>query len=138
MYKKILCALSGIVVGISVFFPYMSASFLGTTLSISLMDTKNRAVYIVIALAVIAVVFSLIGKYVLSALAGLVSLVFFFVVNSRITSSTGSFASLAKSVLHHGPGYYMLLIGSIALIVFSLLGIIEGMQRPASADDSSV
>ncbi len=123
MSKKFLCVLSGLAVGISAFLPYLTVSVLDSSVSVSLSESADG--YILIGFAVIAIIFSLIGKYIPTIIMGMASIVFFFIANGNIASKlyTGDSVSraIAKSLIHNGAGYYCLLIGSIALIIFGFI-----------------
>ncbi len=123
MSKKNLCLFASVLVGISAFLPYISVSFLGSSLSKSLFDGGDGIFIIIIA--VIALICSLSEKYVPVIFMGAASFVLFFVENSSVTSSLSKVdrasAAIAKSMIQNGAGYYCLLIGSIALILFGYL-----------------
>lgn len=123
MSKKNLCLFASVLVGISAFLPYISVSFLGSSLSKSLFDGGDGIFIIIIA--AIALICSLSEKYVPVILMGAASFVLFFVENSSVTSSLSkadrASAAIAKSMIQNGAGYYCLLIGSIALILFGYL-----------------
>ena len=122
--KKGLCIFASLVIGISVFFPYLSASFLGSTMSKALIDATDG--YIILAIAAVGLLASVFEKYILSLVAGAASLIAFFIENGSLSKGMAGMdslsAELAKSMLQNGMGYYLLLIGSIALILFSILG----------------
>ena len=123
MSKKNLCLLASVIVGISAFLPYISVSFLGSSLSKSLFDGGDGIIIIIIA--VIALICSFSEKYIPVILMGAASLGLFFVENNSVTSSLSKVdqasAAIAKSMIQNGTGYYCLLIGSIALILFGIL-----------------
>lgn len=127
MSKKNLCVISSLVVGISAFLPYLSVSFLGSSLSKSLLDGGDG--YIVIILAVIALICSFAEKYIPAVIMGVASLGLFFLENSNVASNlnTGDSMSsaIAKSMIQNSAGYYCLLIGSVALILFGILAYKE-------------
>ena len=117
---KILCVAACLVIALSVTLPYFSVSGLGVTVSKSLMD-GDYGIFVLIV-AGVALVLSVLGQYVFTALLGLVSLGLFFLQNNSVTTNLGKQAdALARSFLQHGYGYYFLLAGSVALMVFSLL-----------------
>ena len=123
MSKKNLCVISSLVVGISAFLPYLSVSFFGSSLSKSLLDGGDG--YIVIIIAAIALICSFAEKYIPAVIMGVASLGLFFLENSNVASNlnTGDSMSsaLAKSMIQNSAGYYCLLIGSVALILFGVL-----------------
>lgn len=123
MSKKNLCLFASVLVGISAFLPYISVSFLGSSLSKSLFDGGDGIIIIIIA--VIALICSFSEKYIPVILMGAASLCLFFVENNSVTLSLSKVdqasAAIAKSMIQNGAGYYCLLIGSIALILFGIL-----------------
>ena len=123
MSKKNLCVFASLVVGISAFLPYLSVSFFGSSLSKSLIDGGDG--YIVIVIAVIALICSFAEKYIPAIIMGVASLGLFFLENSNVSASlnTGNSTStaIAKSMIQNNAGYYCLLIGSVALILFGIL-----------------
>ena len=121
---RILCACACLVIGISVVLPYFSVSGLGVTVSKSMMDS-NEGVYVLI-IAAVALVFSLIGKFIPVIFLGMASFGMVFIENNSIRTNLGKEVdALARAILNRGIGYYCLLIGSIALILFSLIGLIR-------------
>ena len=113
MKIKILCIIACLVIGVSAFLPYFSVSGLGITVSKSLKD-GNDWIYIVI-IAAAALVFSLLG---------MASLGLFFIENNSVTTNLGKeIDALARSLIQNNMGYYFLLAGSIALIIFAVLGL---------------
>ena len=119
--KKSLCILSCILVGISVFFPYISVSFFGASMSKSLIDGSDGIIIIIIA--VIALICSACEKYIPSIINGILAFLIFVLENANVSSNLGEGNELARSMLQNGAGYYMLLIGSIALVFFSIIGL---------------
>lgn len=119
---RALCILACLIIGASVFLPYFSVSGLGVTVSKSLMN-GNDWIFVIIISAV-ALAFTIIGKYLPVVFLGMTSLVLFFVENNSITTNLGKeLDALARSLIQNSMGYYCLLIGSIALIVFAVLGL---------------
>ena len=119
---KILCIAVCVVIGLSVTLPYFSVSGLGLTVSKSLMD-GDYGIFVLIV-AGVALVLSVLGQYLFTALLGLVSLGLFFLQNGSVTTNLGKQVdALARSMIQNGYGYYFLLVGSVALIVFSVLGL---------------
>lgn len=127
MSKKNLCIISSLVIGLSAFLPYFSISLFGASLSKSLLDGGDG--YFVIAIAVIALICSFIEKYIPAVIMGVASLGLFFLENNSVSSAlnTGDSTSsaIAKSMIQNSAGYYCLLIGSIALIIFGILAYSE-------------
>ena len=134
MSKKNLCVLAAVLIAISAFLPYLSVSVLGSTLSKSLIDGGDGIILLVIA--VIAIFCAVKEKYVVSLIMGAISVVMFFVENSSVQSSLNSStsgnalaSSLARSMIQNGIGYYLLIIGAVALIVFSFMGMQENKTK---------
>ena len=122
MKIKILCIIACLVIGVSAFLPYFSVSGLGITVSKSLKDSNDWIYILIIAGA--ALVFSIIGKYVPVIFLGMASLAMFFIENNSITTNLGKeIDALARSLIQNNMGYYFLLVGSIALISFAVLGL---------------
>ena len=119
---KILCIAACVVIGLSVTLPYFSVSGLGLTVSKSLMD-GDYGIFVLIV-AGVALVLSVLGQYLFTALLGLASLGLFFLQNGSVTTNLGKQVdALARSMIQNGYGYYFLLVGSVALIIFSVLGL---------------
>ena len=122
MKIKILCIIACLVIGVSAFLPYFSVSGLGITVSKSLKD-GNDWIYILI-IAGAAFIFSILGKYLPVIFLGMASLGMFFIENNSITTNLGKeIDALARSLIQNSMGYYFLLAGSIALIIFAVLGL---------------
>ena len=122
MKIKILCIIACLVIGVSAFLPYFSVSGLGITVSKSLKDSNDWIYILIIAGA--ALVFSIIGKYLPVIFLGMASLAMFFIENNSITTNLGKeIDALARSLIQNSMGYYFLLVGSIALIIFGVLGL---------------
>ena len=119
---KILCIAACLVIGLSVILPFFSVSGLGLTVSKSLKD-GNDWIYILV-IAALALVLAILGKYLFVALLGLASLGMFFIEKNSVTTNLGKeIDTLARSMITNDAGYYCLLIGSVALIVFAVLGL---------------
>ena len=122
MKIKILCIIACLVIGVSAFLPFFSVSGLGITVSKSLKDSNDWIYIIIIAAA--ALVFSIIGKYLPVVFLGMASLGLFFIENNSVTTNLGKeIDALARSLIQNNMGYYFLLAGSIALIIFAVLGL---------------
>jgi hypothetical protein len=122
MKIKILCIIACLVIGVSAFLPYFSVSGLGVTVSKSLKDSNDWIYILIIAGA--ALVFSIIGKYLPVIFLGMASLAMFFIENNSITTNLGKeIDALARSLIQNNMGYYFLLVGSISLIIFAVLGL---------------
>ena len=127
MKIKILCIIACLVIGVSAFLPYFSVSGLGITVSKSLKDSNDWIYILIIAGA--AFIFSILGKYLPVIFLGMASLGMFFIENNSITTNLGKeIDALARSLIQNNMGYYFLLVGSIALIIFAVLGL-AGLGR---------
>ena len=121
---KVLCICACLLIGISVVFPYFSVSGFGLTLSKNMMDGSD-GIYILI-IAAVAFVLSVLGKFAPVIFLGMASFGLFFLENNSVKTNLGKeMDAIAKAMLQKGLGYYCLLIGSIALIVFAVLGLID-------------
>ena len=119
---KILCIIASMIICVSAFLPYFSVSGLGVTVSKSLRDGNDWIIIVIISAA--ALVFSVLGKYLLVVFLGMASLVMFFIENNSVTTNLGKeIDALARSLIQNSMGYYCLLVGSIALIIFAVLGL---------------
>lgn len=125
---KILCIIASLIICVSAFLPYFSVSGLGVTVSKSLKDSNDWIFVVIISAA--ALVFSIIGKYLIVVFLGMASLVMFFIENNSITTNLGrEMDALARSLIQNSMGYYCLLIGSITLIIFSVLGLAGSRKK---------
>ncbi len=125
---KLLCICASLIIGISVVLPYFSVSGLGVTVSKSLMDGRDGIFVIIVA--AIALIFSIFGKYAITVFLGMASFGLFFLENNTVTTNLGKeIDALARSMIQKNLGYYCLLIGSIALIVFSVIGLITKKSK---------
>ena len=119
---KFLCVAACLIIAASVFLPYFSVSGFGVTVSKSLRDGNTWVILLIVSVA--AMFFSVLGKYLPVFFLGAASLVLFFIANNSITTNMGKeIDALAKSFIQNSLGYYCLLTGSIALIVFAVLGL---------------
>ena len=85
----------------------------------------SDGIYILI-IAAVALVLSVLGKFAPVIFLGMASFGLFFLENNSVKTNLGKEVdAIAKAMLQKGLGYYCLLIGSIALIVFALLGLID-------------
>ena len=123
---KIVCIVACLVIGFSIFLPYFSVSGFGVTVSKSLKDSNDWIFAVIIASA--ALIFTILGKYLPVVFLGMASFALFFIENNSITTNMGKeIDALARSYIQHDLGYYFLLVGSIALIIFAVLGL--GMKE---------
>ena len=117
--KKYICIGASVLIAISAFLPYLTVSAFGYSASASL--TNGADGYILLAIAAVGLIFSALEKYIPAIVAGIASLVLFFIENGHVAKSLSGANSLARSYLHNGIGFYTLLIGSLVLIVFGFL-----------------
>ena len=114
--------LAGIAIAVSAFLPFVRVDMLGIKASVSLIDCQ--AGIIVLALAAIGIVFSVFGINIVVAIDGGLSTLLFLFENYAIEREVDSdlYTGIAKALLDKGIGYYMLLAGSVILL---LVGIFE-------------
>lgn len=79
---------------------------------------------IVLIIAVIAILFSVLDKHIPTIILGALTFGLFFLENQYGLKDLGE-NGYARSLLQNDVGYYMLLIGSIMLLVFSIMGLAE-------------
>lgn len=127
LWLKIICSLFALSIGLSPMFSYLYAVIDGTTISMTL--TQNNAWISVVCIALFAILFIWVNFYGSSIISGIAGLVFFFLKNNEFSQWFQDEDSLPRWVLHsfiqHGIGYYMVLVGSIGLIIFSILAYEE-------------
>ena len=127
---KLFGAIAAIVTGVSVFVPFYKISILGSTISIDLMDMK-KIWLIVLIIAAAGLIFTLAGVYALTALCGLgglgVFIYLYFELDHLVSGSDlADFVSMiAKNILQKDAGFYMLLAGSIGLLIAGILGAVQ-------------
>ena len=121
---KLLCILACGVIGLSVVVPFISASPLDVTISKNLMDGGHGTIVLIIA--GVGLVASLFGWFFLSALAGVAAFVMFFIEKGAVRDILGikEVDALVKLVTQNGTVYYLLLVGAIALVAVSIVGMI--------------
>ena len=92
-------------------------------MSVSLIDGGDGV--IVIILALVGIVFSVLGKNIVVIVSGVISTLLFFVELAQMTSSYEDefMNELASSMIHKGVGFYFLLIGAVCLIIAGIVGI---------------
>lgn len=122
LWIKIICVTACLLIGVSVILPYFSVSGLGITVSKNLWENRDGIFVLIIAAAALA--FSVLGKYLPVAFLGVAAFVMFFIENNSVTTNLGKeIDALARTLIRNDFGYYCLLIGSVVLIVFSVLGL---------------
>ncbi len=123
---KLLCILSAAIAGISTLLPYVSVPVLGATVSVKLIDSWEGV--LVMGIVAFALLLALFGRYIFSLVGGFASLTVFIIENYNLPSGldTGNQTvnQIARSTLTNDAGYYVLLAGSVALILFSAWGMI--------------
>ena len=121
---KLFCVLACGVIGLSVVVPFISASPVDVTISRNLMEGGHGT--IVLMIAGVGLVSSLLGWFFLSALSGVAAFVMFFIEKGSVSDILGirEVDALIKLVTNNGAGYYLLLVGAIALVAFSIVGMI--------------
>ncbi len=121
--------IASVVLLLSSFLPFVSVDVFGSSLSASLMDGPDGIIVIIVA--IVGIVFSLLGIDIATIIAGVVAMIIFFVENAQFSEVTGDdeFGALAAAMIDKGPGYYFLLLGSICLII---AGIIRFIQKKKS------
>ena len=136
MTKKNICIIACIIIAVSAFLPYLSASFLGASLSKSLIDGGDGIFVIIIAAIALLCTFK--EKYVPVIVCGAASLALFFLENTNIENNMRGANDFARAMLQKGTGYYLLLGGSIALIVFAFMARSEKAQQNGTQTDSTI
>ena len=81
---------------------------------------------IVLIIAGVGLVSSLFGCFFLSALSRVAAFVMFFIEKGSVRDILGirEVDALINLVTQNGTGYYLLLVGAIALVAFSIVGMI--------------
>lgn len=115
--------IAGVILLLSAFLPFASISVFGSSMSVSLIDGGDGV--IVIILALVGIVFSVLGKNIVVIVSGVISTLLFFVELAQMTSSYEDefMNELASSMIHKGIGFYFLLIGAVCLIIAGIVGI---------------
>lgn len=120
----VLCLAGGIACFAGIFLPYVSASFLGTSLSASLQELmKGEGDFpIFVAVAVIGIVLAMFKLFLGCAIDG----VLFIIIHSIDTQDY--WKELSGSYVSKGAGYYAMIGGAICLIIFGITGSVEKMK----------
>lgn len=121
--KNYLGILAGIAIAVSAFLPFVSVDMLGMKASVTLMD--YTAGIIVLAIAAIGIVFSVFGINIIVAIDGGIAILLFLFENYSIGREIDNdlYTGIAKALLDKGIGYYLLLAGSIILLLAGIFGI---------------
>lgn len=130
--SNVLGMVSGIMVILSLFLPFISVNILGTPLSESLMDGADEEP---IAIAFIVIIFGCVllaalGRNIPCIVVGILSAWFFWEANSAYARYTNELDELTNgAIVQNGLGFYMLLLGSMGLILAGILGIIHKKDK---------
>ena len=108
------------------FLPFIKISVLGSTITKNLAEGGDG--YFILAIGIIALMCCLNEKYIATVISGVVSLALFAIESYDLTSKIEDNV-IVQYLIQKGAGYYALLVGSIALIVFALLARNEKQQR---------
>lgn len=119
---------AGAAIVFSTFFPFVSVSFLGTKVSANLLDGPDG--YILMVIALLGIFFSYKGKEILIAITGGISFIFFLIENASMKSGN-DLEKWAKSLMEKKFGYYLLLLGSLALLATGIISIIKKKKQEA-------
>ena len=114
--------ISAVAVILATFLPYVSVSFLGFSQSASVIVGGDGLIFI--ATAAMAIVGALLKKPLIALIGGIITvgLCIFELVNA--SSELGGYASY----IDKGAGYYLLLIASIALVIFCVLSFLASRK----------
>ena len=93
---KLLCILSAAIVGVSTLLPYVSVPVFGATVSVKLIDSWEG--YLVAGIAVLALLFALLGRYIFSLAGGFASLAVFLVENYNLPSGLDTAARVLSGI----------------------------------------
>lgn len=112
-----------IITAVSVFLPYVSISLFGYSESMNLMgngsdDIKDGIFFI--GLAVLAVIFNLCKLNTGNIIVSIAALILMFIEMNDAKTQLSGFGSM----IQYGAGYYLLLAGTIAMLLLSILGLI--------------
>ena len=124
----VLCLIGGISCLAGLFLPYVSASFLGTSISKSLQELTNSGgdFPIFVAVAAIGIVLALFKQFLGCSIDGILFIVFHNIDTKDYWSNISSSSSAAFA--SKGVGYYAMLGGAACLILFGLVGSIEKIK----------
>ena len=123
--------ISGIIVFVSVFAPYVSLTILDEKINVGLMEESIKPLGIIIrAIAVLGILFSALGINFPNIIAGLLTLAVWTINYAGIVK----FINKTKEVggeagIHFEKGLYLLLAGSICFILAGIVGIIQRKKR---------
>lgn len=114
-----------LITAISVIFPFILVNFLGTTVERCLIDSHADSLgdgVIIIVVCCFGAIFLLFSKHIPIIIAGIINLVIFFIeydhLNKIYNAGENELSNvIAKSIVMKGAGFYLLLIGSILMIL---------------------
>lgn len=117
---NIIGIVGSVLVALSVFLPYVSASAFGESASTSIMAEVAPMAFVIIVIGALGVVFSLLRVNVGLLIMGIISFLFYIFEEAAIQEGMkelGGFSSLVK----RGIGYYAILIGAVVMIVAAII-----------------
>ncbi|MBP5660305.1 MAG: hypothetical protein J6X08_03105 [Lachnospiraceae bacterium] len=126
--------ISGVIVFVSVFAPYVSLTILDEKIDVGLLELNTKPLGIIIrAIAVLGILFSALGINFTNIIAGLLTLAIWIMNHAGILK----FINKAKEAggeagIHFEKGLYLLLAGSICFILAGIIGIIQKKHRKNS------
>ena len=104
---------------ISVFLPFLTVSLFGYSESMSLFkDGDDGIIFLITAIVIIAL--SILRVNILNIVLTLVQGIFAIYETMNAKSELSDFGSM----VHYGPGFYMLLIGGIVALIGALIGLV--------------
>ncbi len=131
--QSVLCCLSSILICVSSFILFL-ISTTAKTPSYKIIGTNGG--FLLPLIGIFALGFSVYKKYIISILLSFASFIF-FLIESNIIAFYRNLEAIAKtdpSEIHLGTGYYVLVIGTIALFICSVWGIYKESIIPKPSD----
>lgn len=124
----VLCLIGSTACLAGIFMPYVSTSFLGSSISKSLQELTNSGgdFPFFVAIAVLGIVLSFFKNFLGCVIDG----VAFIVLHSFDTKDYWS--RLSGTIASKGVGYYAMVGGAICLILFGLVGFVENIKYKRS------
>ena len=126
---NVLGLISAVAVFLSAFVPYVSFSIMGSNkFSVGFMDEGfNLQAGIVLAIAFVAILSSLFGKNIPNIILGFLAFLLFWGNQLEMNKiyAEAMDANFAYGVIQKEAGYYLLLLGSIGLVLAGIVGIIQ-------------
>ena len=114
---NLLSILTAVLSIIATFLPFITISFFGTTFQKSYFDGDGK---IIVIIAIIAIIFSFLKKKTAVIICAIINLSILIYDTFNITSFAGQNEAaneIVSSMIIKGPGYYLLYIASIGLVV---------------------